>query len=245
MNYDFITSTPFILTSIIVILFLFMIFVVCTYICFKILQTSIEYNNVFFYQYNKKCQKLIDQYGDLKINKVYLVRQPFDKLTSLLFNIITLFHYGKYIEQSLENYPYHPAIIFELTNQDDLKFLLVEKNNCINISETFVINKNYDYKRVNIAKHKYTLREVLSTTKTRIGDKKYFNWDMHKNNCQEFTKEILVTLNKNTNKYNEFIFRNKLLQIYSPSDFTLHIINCLFIIRNFIEKYIFDNNIFY
>jgi len=245
MNYDFITSTPFIITSLLVVLFLFVCFVILTYLSFKILQTSIEYNNIFFYQYNKKCQKILDEYGDYKITNIYLVRQPFDKVVGFLFNIITLFNYNKYLSESFDNYPYHPALIFEISVNNNVKFILVEKNNCINISETFVINKHYDYKLINVSKNKFTLREILTKTRKRIGDKNYFNWNMHTNNCQVFINEILTTICKNTNKYSNFIFRNKMLKYYSPSDFTLHIVNCLFIIRNFIEKYIFDNNIFY
>jgi hypothetical protein len=245
MNCDFITSTPFLLTILLVVLFMFVIFVIISYVSFKLLQTSIENNNVFFYQYNKKCQKLIDKYGDHKINKIYLVRQPFGKFVSFLFNIITLFSYNKYIEESFDNYPYHPSLIFEISYDGNVKFISVEKNNCINISETFVINKNSDYLSINIPKNKFTLREILTKTRKRIGDKKYFNWDMHTNNCQSFTQEIITTICDNPNIYKNFIFKNKMLKYYSPSDFTLHIVNCLFIFRNFVEKYIFDNNIFY
>ena len=86
----------------------------------------------------------------------------------------------------------------------------------------------------------------MSKTQKRIGNNRYFNWNIYKNNCQEFTKEILITLNKNFKKYDKFIFSDKFIQkYYLPSDFTLHIINCVFIIINFIEKYIYDNNFFY
>jgi hypothetical protein len=212
----------------------------------KFLKTSIEYNNIFFYQYNKKCQKIIDDYGECKINKIYIVRQPFGKIVNVIFNILTLFNYNKYLAQSDENQPYHPALIFELNYNNNIKFLLLEKNNCINICETFLMYKTYDFKQINIKKNNFTLREILSKTQKRIGNHRYFNWNIYKNNCQEFTKEILITLNKNFKKYDKFIFSDKIIQkYYLPSDFTLHIINCVFIIINFIEKYIYDNNFFY
>ena len=246
VNYEFITSKPFILTVFILIIFGFICFVICSYLMFKILQTSFEFNNIFFYQYNKKCQKIIDEYGDCKINKIYIVRQPFGKFINLMVNLVTMFNYNKYLLESEDNYPYHPALIFEIKHKNNIKFLLVEKNNCINISETFLLHKTYEFKRINIQKNKYTLKKILTTTQKRIGNHKYFNWNIYKNNCQEFTKEILVTLNKNSKYYDNFIFRDKIIQkYYSPSDFTLHIINCLFIIINFFEKYLLDNNIFY
>lgn len=246
IDYNLITSRPFILTICIICIMCFTCFVICSFFVLRFLQISFEFNNIFFYQYNKKCQKIIDEYGDCKINKIYIVRQPFGKFVNLIFNLLTLFNYNKYLLESQDNYPYHPALIFEIKHNNNIKFLLVEKNNCINISETFLLHKNYEFKRINVTKNKFTLNKILTTTQKRIGNHKYFNWNIYKNNCQEFTKEILITLNKNSKIYDKFIFSDKIIQkYYSPSDFTLHIINCLFIIINFIEKYLLDNNIFY
>ena len=246
MDYNIITSNQFIITVILLIIFGFIIFVISSFYILRFLQISFEYNNIFFYQYNKKCQKIINTYGNYKINRIYLIRQPLGKMTNFVFNILTLFNYNKYLLESPDNYPYHPALIFEIKKDDNIKFLLVEKNNCINICESFLINKSYDFKCINMTKSKFTLKKVLNKTQQRIGNQKYFNWNLHKNNCQEFTKEILVTLNKYNEEYTNFIFSDKIIQkYYSPSDLSLYIVNCVFIIINFIEKYLLDNNIFY
>jgi len=246
IGYKIIISKPLIITIIFLFITCFIIFIICSYFVINFLKISIDYNNIFFYQYNKKCQKIIDEYGDCKISKVYLVRQPFGKMVNLAFNMITFFNYDKYIAETEENNPYHPALIFEIKIDNKIKLLLLEKNNCINICETFLINKSDDYKRVPISKNKFTLNKILKATQQRIGAHKFYNWHIYKNNCQKFTKEILITLNKSTQEYNEFINKDKImLDHYDPSDFTLHIVNCLFIIINFIEKYLLDNNIFY
>lgn len=222
----------------------FILFTIFTYFALYFLKISIDYNNVFFYQYNKKCQRILDEYGDCKINKMYLVRQPFGKIINLAFNILTLFNYNKYINESEDNCPYHPTLILEINANEKTKFLLLEKNNSINICETFLINKSFDFKKVPIPKNKYTLNKVLKKTKQRIGNHKFFNWNVYKNNCQVFTKEILITLDKYNDEYREFIFKDKIRKHYSPSDFTVHIINCLCNALNFVEKYLLDNNIF-
>lgn len=245
--YNIISSKPFIIVILVLIVIIVVLTIVVSYFFVRFLKYSIDDSGIFFYRYNKKCQKILEEYGDCKINNVYLVRQPFGKFINFIFNILTLFKYSKYLSESVDNYPYHPALIFEITQNDNIKFLLVEKNNCINICETFLINKIYDLKKVSFKKNKFTLNKILKTTQKRIGNNKFFNWNLSKNNCQEFTKEILITLNKNMEKYEDFIFSDKIIKKYftEPSDFTLHIINCLFIIINFIEKYLLDNNIFY
>lgn len=240
INYNIICSKPFILTAILFILGCFTLFVICSFYILRFLKISFDYNNIFFYQYNKKCQKIIDEYGNCKINRVYLIRQPFGKLVNLVFNILTLFNYNKYLLESADNFPYHPALIFEIKQGDNVKLLLVEKNNCINICETFLINKSNDIKCINLTNKKCTLKKVLANTQKRIGVNKYFNWNIYTNNCQEFTKEILITLNKYNDKYKDFIFRDKIIKKITPSDFTIHVFNCLLIIVNFIEKYIYS-----
>lgn len=245
IDCKFITSTPFILISCVLVILCFILCVICSFVVFRCLQISFEVNNIFFYKYNKKCQKILDEYGDCNITNIYIVRQPFGKFVNFIVNILTLFNYNKYLSETNDNYPYHSALIFEVIKNNNIKFLLVEKNNCVNICETFLLHKTYEFKRINIKK-KFTLNKILTTTQTRIGNHKYFNWNIYKNNCQSFTKEILLTLNKYSNECKQFILRDKIIQkYYSPSDFTLHIINCLVIIINFIEKYLLDNNIFF
>jgi hypothetical protein len=214
-------------------------FIVVSYVLLKLWQTSMDYNNIFFYKYNKKCEQMLKEYGNWKIQKVYLVRQPFGNLVSLCFNVITLFQYNKYIAESQDNYPYHPAIIFEIRQKNKIKLLLLEKNNSINICDSFLINKTHELKNVPIKKA-FTIKKILETTRQRMGTKDFFNWNLNKHNCQEFIKEILITVCQYTNKHQEFIFRDKIMKLYKPSDFSLHLVNCLFICINFVEKYVLD-----
>ena len=259
-NIDFsprsiiITIVTMIITFIITIIILFsiwfiiyfVVFVICSYFFLKLLIISIEYNNLFFNQYNKKCQRIIDEYGNYKIKKIYLVRHPLANLSNLWLNIITLCDYNKYLSESEENHPYHPALIFEIKNDYKTKFLLLEKNYYrINICETLLINNINDFKKVPISKNKFTLNKILKVTRKRIGKYKFFNWNIYENNCQTFTKEILITLNSYTKEYKDFILKDKILKkFYSPSDLTIRLINYLLIIPIFTEKYIY-NNIFY
>lgn len=241
-------------SNIVILYLLFLVgifFITCSiiyYIFIKFFNVELEHNNIFFYHYNKRCQHILDLYGDYSIKKLYLVRQPFGNLVSLAFNILTLFQYNHYLQQSKDNYPFHPALIIQIQTKDKLtKFLLLEKNNCINLCETFLVQKNYQFLPVPLPtthKNKITIKQLLDKTEQRIGLDSFFNWNIYKNNCQDFTKEILITLHVYNQKYKEFIFRDKIMQLYKPSDFTLHIINCLFIIINFFEKYILNNNYF-
>ncbi len=252
-----ITNKNLIIFFIILLVFIFILFIIVSYIVIKILQRSIDDNNIFFYKYNKQSQEVLDKYGDYRIKNIYLVRQPFTKMITFGLNLFTFYYYNELIQKCHEYYPYHTLLLVELQlkckkncvsgkRESRTKFLLVEKNNCINISENFFISKSQETIPLEISKtnKKITLNLLLNKTKDRIGSKLFFNWNIYKNNCQEFTKELLVTLDKMNPTIWEFIYRDKLMKLYNPSEFTLHIINCLCAIYNIFEKYIFDSDLF-
>lgn len=234
------------ITTFLILLFFIsiLLFIIISYFILKFLKSSLENHNILFYQYNKKSKKILDLYGNCKLTNIYLVRQPFSKFITFLLNVFTLYNYEKLINESQDNFPYHTVIVFEVKLENGLKkMLLLEKNNCISISENFLINNSQEIKELKIKKH-YTINSILNKTQTRLGNEKYFNWNLYKNNCQEFTKEILRTIGKYNKTNEEFIFRDRLFKIIIPSEFTLHLGNCLCVFYNIAEKYIYDSNIF-
>jgi hypothetical protein len=245
LDIDKLYNVKYVILFCIIFLFVSMIlFIFVSYFVLKMLKVSVDNNNILFYQYNKKSQKILDLYGNYKLTKIYLIRQPFSKFITFLLNILTFYNYEKLINESQDNFPYHTLIVFEIMLENGMKkLLLLEKNNCINISENFFINHLQDMKELKINKH-YSINQILNETQKRLGNAKYFNWHLYKNNCQGFTKEILKTIGKYNRTNKEFIFRDKLCKIIIPSEFTLHIGNCLCVFYNMIEKYIYDSNIF-
>ena len=144
---------------------------------------------------------------------------------------------------SLDCYPYHSKFIIKLiTLKGRTKFILLDKNNCINITTDFNINDKQECKQININSH-WTLNNILTQTLNRIGNNNFFNWNICKNNCLVFSREILTTLNKLNKSNTTFLSCDKIFGHLEMTEFTLHTINCLNVILNVVEKYIFDNSI--
>lgn len=231
------------------ILFLFVclvLFILFSYVIFKLLKIVIEDTTVFFYQFNKKSQAILDKYGDYKITRAYLVKDPLGKLTTFILNSLTLFKYQQLINESKSNSLCHCSVIFEVEMPNNKKkLLMLEKNNCINICENFFINSKLDIKTIDLKNNNYTLNYILKTTIKRIGNERFFNWQVFKNNCYKFTKEILITMKKYNKTNKKYLFCNETMKLIKFTDFTFHVGNCLILICNICEKYINDNNIFY
>jgi len=116
------------LISIAVFILCLIIFIVCSYLLYKYLKVNIINTANIYCQYNKKCQTILDEYGDFKINKMYLVREPFSKIVDFGLNILTCYTYKNFVSKSHENVPYHTSIIFEIILPNKKrKMLLIEK----------------------------------------------------------------------------------------------------------------------
>ena len=224
-----------------ILIILCILFIIISYFSIKLLKCSIDNNNLFFYQkYSQKCKKLINIYGNWQITKVFLVREPIGYLNKLFFNLITLFNYSKLINKSKKYIAYHTSFIIQIKNTKNgkIKILSLDKKSSINISDTFIIKKSYKIKSISL-NNIYTLHNILEITQKRLGNRTFFNWSYHTNNCQDFSKQILLTLGVyNSEIYDKFIFRNKIKKLYNPSCFASHILKCCIIFLTFLQKYV-------
>jgi hypothetical protein len=82
------------------------------------------------------------------------------------------------------------------------------------------------------------MNSILKETQERIGDSKFFNWSIYKNNCSVFIKEILITLGLFNKSNIKFINQQKIAKYLKFSNFTLHIINILCAINNIFDNYV-------
>lgn len=222
-----------ILICVICMLCFFMFWFVFSYFILKILKSKIDINCILFYDYNKKTKRILNVYGDKVITKIYLIRQPLSELITFALNTCSL--YNNEINDLI---PYHTQIIFEIKNKHKMKkLILLEKNICINIDDNFHISNKQEMKYIRIKKT-HTINSILKTTQDRIGVNSFFNWSLCNNNCQTFTKECLVTINKYNKDTHDYIFSDKLIK---PTEFALNSLNC---ICNIYNMFIKPNHIF-
>jgi len=196
----------------------------------------ININNIFD-DYNKETQQILNKYGNYKIKKIYIVKKPLGTLLTTMINIGTLYEYKRISEKNDDFMVNHASIIVKIKLPNKLiKFLFIEKNPTINISEKFSINELQNIKSICIKES--TLNEILNITSTRIGNEKFFNWHFHKNNCQDFVKELLITLQM-PNVMDDFIDHKKISSWLYSSKFNVYTIKFFLTISNLIEKYFF------
>lgn len=230
-------STIFILSVIIFIGVCLIFFLLWTCISFHVLRCfkkNID-DNLYHDQFNQSSLRVLEQYGNMPIKNIYLVKKEVHYPTLLLLDAITLFKYHTYIQTQRKyktsSYPYHVFILLEVQlPKKHRKFIMIEKNNCINISTNIKLHDTQHMMKLNVPKKKLTLSKILHDIQNKIGTYTFFNWHIFKNNCQTFTKHFFDYLDIDDNIYHSFINNihgSSFIKKIKLSDFNLHTINCI------------------
>ena len=219
------------------------LWIVCSYYLYKWFKVSINKFNFYLNEYNNECENILKKYGNYPIKRIYLARHPITKFMETALNIVTLNKFKTELEKYKKKnktdsfLPYHTMIYVEIkVKKNQSKFLLIDKNNCIRISPRVKMGNEYELKDLNIKKNKHTLNNILESTRKRIGNNKFFNWEIYKNNCQILVKEILITLKKFNKSNKKFMYQNEFAKELKISDFSVHIISSLTNIVNLLEN---------
>ena len=245
INFQFSYWKLIVLIGLLVIFVGLILWIVISYYILKWLKMNIDKDYIYFNKYNIECERVLSEYGDYPIKRIYLIRQPITKFTQMAINIITLYNFEKEIKKYInannnqQFFPQHTSIIIEVELPNKLrKNILIEKNNCIKLSLNFRMNELQDTQRINIGRNKYTISSILKETQDRIGNEKFFNWHICRNNCQMLTKELLVTLSKFNKKNKDFVYQSDFATKVNFSEFSLHIINSIVNINNILEDFV-------
>ena len=167
--------------------------IVCYVFLFYCKKTMDDYN-IFFNVYNSASKKVIEKYGDCRITRVYLITHPLTKFSLFMLNLVTMRNSKPAMVGTM-----HLQLMIEIkVNKHEKKMILIDKTNCINLMTDFHIDDTCVIVPIKIKqnqKHKPTLRGVLDKTCDRIGELKFFNWHIYKNNCHHFIKNVIIQIN--------------------------------------------------
>lgn len=230
-------KTIILLSVFIFVLICFLLFILWLCISFFVLRCfkkNIE-DNLYHDQFNQSSLQLLERYGNVPIKNIYLVKKEVQYPTLFLLDAITLFKYHTFIQsqrkQKTVSYPYHVFILLELKLPNkQKKFIMIEKNNCINISTTIHLHDNQDMIQLKSPKKKLTISTLLHDIQEKVGTHTFFNWHIYKNNCQTFTKQFFDCLDIDEHIYHSFIntiHGTSFAKHIELSDFNLHTINCI------------------
>lgn len=222
-----------------------------SYHTLKLLKKKIV-SKLYFDSYKSSCKTTLEKYGDLPIKRIYLVRGRVSQLLVFLTEFVTWKDFGhqvnRYREMTNEStfFPYHTYMMVEVELENKLrKTLIIEKSNGVEVTPNFRKCESQDMMKVTRKKNvNITINKILKQTKERIGSEQFFNWHLYKNNCQQFTLEILKSLGKKNPMYEEFVLQKKFFNTIKISEPVIYIMNYFNNLLSFIESVVNDINLF-
>lgn len=225
-----------IVLSIFIIFFLAMLI---SFYLFKYLKIRI-FQNWYLSDYSSCNKRILDNYGDWNIKYIYLVKEPISRFSYLIMNIVTLNSLKNAIKKySDEETPNHIFLLLELEKGKKRKTCILEKNTCLNIGFNYMITDKQNKMKLKPSQ-KIKLIDLLENTKKRITPKKFFNFELFENNCQNLATEILKTVNKYDEKTRKFLYQeqfycSEFLDEIFCFDFNKYLVNSCFNIYNMIR----------
>ena len=159
--------------------------------------------------YNNLSTKTINDYGNIPIKQLFIMRAP---IQSMLNNVINFVSLGKWneLKQKYEfDKLFHLSLVARLDNG---KNIILEKNEVVNISPEFKNEKDAETLEIPFT-GQLTIKDILDTAQKNVGDSKFFLYDPFTNNCQYFIKYLLEGQGLYSEQAKNFLFQD-LKQIY-------------------------------
>lgn len=169
-----------------------------------------EASNAIPTKLNNISTKTLQQYGDYPIQQLTIIRSPLRDHWTQALNTVS---FGKFDELK-KKYGYdklfHLSLIAKVNNQD----IIIEKNEVVHIAPLIAkkrIGKDTQYFNVPLNKT-ISLNEMIHNTKQLMTDSKFYDYDAlgnneesKSNNCQDFVRSLLKSVNLLTPQANRFI----------------------------------------
>jgi hypothetical protein len=151
--------------------------------------------------YPPAARKILAQYGNLRITKAEVIRQPIMAITPAIFNVAS---FGAF-QETLDKQPYdtlfHLRSVFTLEGGAKVQ---VEKSEVIHIGTKIHQIKGQQEKEVQLPPEPLTINQLLDGAKDILKGN-MFSYDAFKNNCQDFQLAIYRGSNLLTPELETFI----------------------------------------
>jgi hypothetical protein len=156
-----------------------------------------------YYRFNPTITKLLENYGDIEIKMITIIRKPIQSYIKNILNILSL---GQ-LEENMKflNYDkiFHLFMIVKLKTDENI---LIEKNERINILLTKDIFNQFENKKIIV--NDLTINKIFSNTLKNITVENFFIYKSHSYNCQNFLINLLKYNHLLNNELNDFILQD-------------------------------------
>lgn len=137
--------------------------------------------------YNNKSTKTISKYGNMPVLSMQIFRTPLSNKVNTFLNALS---FGK-LNTIKKKYGFDEFFHLALVCNLGSKNIMCQKNSVVDITEAYKDKENTEVFNVDMMGKTFTINDMLSKTRERLGDKAFFEYDMLSHNCQHFVANLL------------------------------------------------------
>ena len=198
-------------------------------------------------QFNPNIKKLLNKYGNERIEQIIIYRKPIDSYIKTLLNTISLGQINVNLKRANYDKLFHLFMIVKFGNN----WFMIEKNQRINIVKINTIDNMVEHKEIDMSNTNITMNILFNNTIKSIGNDNFFIYKSDSWNCQNFILNILKYNNLLNDELINFILQdtekifNKLGYLSNISNKLTNIASSIDVISKGgkLNRWIYKNNI--
>jgi hypothetical protein len=164
-------------------------------------------------RYTSKVEGILKRYGNFGIKSITLRKEPVDSKVMTAAHILTQNEIKDLMQKNNVNTLYHLSMVCEIVDSVGKSiFVLMEKNENINLEVISDVSSGggsqMRYMQVSIPENfKPTINSLLTKTRIKIGNKKFYTYDAVFSNCGIFLIDILQANGLYKQLYDDFLYQ--------------------------------------
>jgi len=157
--------------------------------------------------FNKTTKRTMEKYGSQHIVAMTLQKCPIAQVNRQVMNVLSFGAFEKTLKKYGFDELFHLSLLVSLQNG---KKVVVEKNEEINIDTKLPEFKSKcEQKEIKFRPVAgFTLNKLIQTTKAKIPEKQFFDYDSLRYNCQLFLLDVLKSNGLLKPEYKRFIYQD-------------------------------------
>jgi hypothetical protein len=163
--------------------------------------------------YSSTTKTFLQQYGNHPIDTIVVYRKPIQSFINTTLNIASANQFGRAVKKYGYDKLFHLYLVATVNMGTKKIPILIEKNEIINIkqaSDSDLLKENGAFMQVTNppVPHGLTVNQLLQSTRDKMGDDRYWQYNAFTNNCQVFIKYILDANGMMNQELLDFIMQN-------------------------------------
>jgi hypothetical protein len=156
--------------------------------------------------YDNKTTDMLRMVGDKTITKLQIYKAPLKEAFNTALDLISLGKWSKAKKKFGFDTFFHLGLLATL---DDGQTYIVEKLDRPSVSQDFNLSDaGVELLDVPLQGRSLTINKMLEDARKAVGDKKFFEYDSFRNNCQFFVRMLLDNQGLYTEKEKNFFFQD-------------------------------------